>query len=273
MQERIVIKLQLKLWRILIMRRINKALAIISAAAVSAVQIGSTWSFSSSASDEVSFPFTVEGEDMEGAELWTSIYQTELPGYSGNGFAYLTGGTLSFNVYVKEDGMYHVSVRAAQILDKDGRFETVSVNGAEYSKTIPYTEKWQDFDFGAVRLNKGENTVELLNKYGYMAVDSVTLSVAEKHDYSLASDVCVDKKATSETKSLMKYLKSVYGKHIISGQQEIYGGGHKDNYEWENEFLEDLTGKVPAIRGVDFMNYNPLHSSSNGKLKTLLFSL
>ncbi|MDE6539767.1 MAG: beta-mannosidase, partial [Ruminococcus sp.] len=67
-----------------------------------------------------------------------------------------------------------------------------------------------------------------------------------------------------ETKSLMKYLKSIYGKHTIAGQQEIYGGGHSGNYEWENEFLEKLTGKVPAIRGLDFMNYNPLYGWDDG---------
>ena len=50
----------------------------------------------------------------------------------------------------------------------------------------------------------------------------------------------------------------------VSGLQEIYGSGHKDNYEWENEFLMDLTGKMPAIRGLDFMNYNPLYGWDDG---------
>lgn len=205
------------------------------------------------------FPYTIEGEDMEGATLWETIYETKLPGYTGKGFAYLTGGELSFSVTVPEDGMYTVSVRATQILNEEGRFQTMAVNGSEYSKTIPYTKEWQDFDFGVVRLNKGENTISFLNKYGYMAIDSVTVAVAEPHDYSGATDVLCDAKATAETKALMKYLKSVYGKHVIAGQQEIYGSGHKDNYEWENDYIKDLTGKVPAIRGLDFMNYNPLY--------------
>ncbi len=208
---------------------------------------------------DTSFPYTIEGEDMEGAELWEKIYENELPGYSGKGFAYLTGGELSFTVTVPEDGMYTVSARAAQILNEEGRFQTMAVNGSEFSKTIPYTKEWKDFEFGVVRLNKGENTISFLNKYGYMAIDSVTVKVAEPHDYSKATDVCVDPKATAETQALMKYLKSVYGKHVIAGQQEIYGGGHKNNYEWENEYIQDLTGKLPAIRALDFMNYNPLY--------------
>ncbi len=241
---------------------IKKIAAVFSAAAMTAVSMpGITPAV---AADTV-FPYTIQGEDMEGAELWTSIYENQLPDYSGEGFAYLTGGELSFEVTVPEDAMYQVTVRGAQILDKASpRQQTMAVNGTEYIKQVPYYDKWTDIDFGIVRLNKGKNTISFLNKYGYMAIDTVTVKVADKKDYSLATDVLCDAEATAETKALMKYLKSVYGKHTISGQQEIYGGGHKNNYEWENEFLEELTGKVPAIRGLDFMNYNPLYGWDDG---------
>ncbi len=251
--------------------KLNKTVSLAAAAVMAASACGSFGLSGAIAAGETSsaatnFPYTIEGENLEGATLWTSIYENQLPGYSGEGFAYLTGGALSFKVTVPEDGMYKVTARVAQILDKEGsgRTETMAVNGSEYVKNVPYTDKWTDFDFGIVRLNAGENTIEFLNKYGYMAIDSVTVSVAEKKDYSLATDELCDPKATPETKALMKYLKSVYGKHTIAGQQEIYGGGHKNNYEWENEFLENLTGKVPAIRGLDFMNYNPLYGWDDG---------
>ncbi|MBO5164091.1 MAG: beta-mannosidase [Ruminococcus sp.] len=241
---------------------IKKFAAVFSAAAMTAVSMPSV--ATAVAADTV-FPYTIQGEDMEGAELWTKIYADEFPGYNGEGFTYLTGGTISFELTVPEDGMYQVNVRGLQILDKEGgRMQTMAVNGSEYSKTVPYYDTWTDIDFGIVRLNKGVNTVSFLNKYGYMAIDEVSVRVADKKDYSLAVDVPCDAKATNETKALMKYLKSVYGKHTISGQQEIYGGGHKNNYEWENEFLEELTGKVPAIRGLDFMNYNPLYGWDDG---------
>ncbi|MBQ8350169.1 MAG: beta-mannosidase [Ruminococcus sp.] len=252
-------------------RKLKKTVSLAAAAAMAAVQCGSSGLFGVIAAGETSsastsFPYTIEGENLEGATLWTSIYENQIPGYSGEGFAYLTGNALSFKVTVPEDGMYKVSAKIAQILDKEGsgRMETIAVNGSEYSKTVPYTPEWIDFDFGVVRLKAGENTIEFLNKYGYIAIDTVTVSVAEKKDYSIATDELCDSKATPEAKALMKYLKSVYGKHTIAGQQEIYGGGHKDNYEWENEFLEELTGKIPAIRGLDFMNYNPLYGWDDG---------
>ena len=45
----------------------------------------------------------------------------------------------------------------------------------------------------------------------------------------------------------MAYLKSVYGKHILSGQQEIYGGGHEVpttiRFDAENKKCVDQDGK------------------------------
>ena len=248
--------------------KIRKTLSLISAMAISAVSLSSVipaYAVKETEAELTKFPYTIEGENMEGAELWTSIYENKIPDYSGEGFAYLTGGALSYKVTVEEDGMYNISAKVAQILDKEGgRLQTISVNGAEYSKNVPYYDKWTDFDFGTVRLKAGENEISFLNKYGYMAVDNVTVSVAEKKDYSLATGETCDPDATPETKALMKYLKSIYGEHTIAGQQEIYGGGHKDNYEWENEYLKKLTGKYPAIRGIDFMNYNPLYGWDDG---------
>ncbi|MDE5584544.1 MAG: beta-mannosidase [Ruminococcus sp.] len=245
---------------------IRKALSIVMAGAVTTAGMSSVISaYAEKEPETTKFPYTIEAEDMDDvSQVWTSIYENELPNYSGEGFHYITGGETSFNVTVAEDGMYNISAKVAQILSEEGRMQTIAVNGIEYSKTVPYYKEWTDFDFGTVRLKAGENKISFLNKYGYMAVDTVTVSVAEKKDYSLATGETCDKNATPETKSLMAYLKSVYGKHTISGQQEIYGGGHNNNYEWENEYLEKLTGKVPAIRGLDFMNYNPLYGWDDG---------
>lgn len=244
--------------------KLKKFLSGIAASAMTAVSLSAVMPVQAADTDVTTFPYTIEGEDMEGAELWTQNYGPNPADPSGKGFHYLTNGSVSFTVNVPEDGMYTISVRAAQTLNEEGREQTVSVNGIKRRLLMPYSEDWFDFSFGSFRLNKGENTIEFVSEYGYMAIDKVTVSVTPKHDYTLATDELTDKKATAETKSLMAYLKSVYGSHIISGQQEIYGGGHKGNYEWENEFLEDLTGKVPAIRGVDFMNYNPLYGWDDG---------
>ncbi len=301
---------------------IKKFAAVFSAAAMTAVSMPD---ISPAIAADTVFPYTIQGEDMDGAELWTKIYADEFPGYIGEGFTYITGGPVSFNLTVPEDGMYQVNVRGLQILDKDGgRMETIAINGVEYSKTVPYYNTWTDIDFGVVRLKAGENEIAFLNKYGYLAIDEVTVTEAQFPDVTAATGIPCDPKATAETKSLMKYLQSVYGKHIISGQQEIYGGGHSvatdirydasqdkcidgkgkeyvidrdseavdkdgnkfywhcsddvrtytydeqnrnykyDYYDQEFDYCAEVSGKYPAIRGFDFMNYNPLYGWDDG---------
>lgn len=312
--------------------KLKKTLALTSAAALAACQWASTGVFAAGEqANATQFPFTIEGEDMTGATLWTSIYENEAPGYSGEGFVYITGNPVSFKLTVPEDGMYKVNVRGIQILDQGGRLETIAINGVEYSKTVPYCREWTDIDFGVVRLKAGENEISFLNKYGYLAIDTVTVSMAEFPDVTTASGVPCDPKATNEAKALMKYLHSVYGKHILSGQQEIYGNGHEvqtsirydaekdicvdekgveytidressdtddagnkfywhcsgadgktytyntqnriyvyQNYEQEFDYIYDLTGAYPAVRGFDFMNYNPLYGWDDGTTQRVI---
>ena len=312
--------------------KLKKTLALTSAAALAACQWVSTGVFAAGEqANATQFPFTIEGEDMTGATLWTSIYENEAPGYSGEGFVYITGNPVSFKLTVPEDGMYKVNVRGIQILNQGGRLETIAINGVEYSKTVPYYREWTDIDFGVVRLKAGENEISFLNKYGYLAIDTVTVSMAEFPDVTTASGVPCDPKATNEAKALMKYLHSVYGKHILSGQQEIYGNGHEvqtsirydaekdicvdekgveytidressdtddagnkfywhcsgadgktytyntqnriyvyQNYEQEFDYIYDLTGAYPAVRGFDFMNYNPLYGWDDGTTQRVI---
>jgi len=215
----------------------------------------------SAAEEYTKFPFTIEAEDCEGAgQPWTSVYEKKIKGeFSGKGFAYLTGNPFSFNVTVPEDGMYQFNARVAQILNKEGRLQTISINGIDYSYTVPYYEEWTDFDFGMHRLNKGSNKITFKPVYGYAEFDTITVTEATFPDFSSVPTKLSDPKATKEAQELQDYLGSVYGKKIISGQQEIYGGGNNGNMELEFDFIHDLTGKYPAIRGFDFMNYNPLY--------------
>lgn len=205
---------------------IGKMLSAVSAAAVTAA--GLPYIAPIQAADTV-FPYTIEGEKLKGADLWTSIYETKIPDYSGEGFWYLTNASGSFTVTVPEDAMYQLTVRGAQILSGEGsaRQQAVKVNGVKYTIQAGYSAEWRDYDFGMIRLNKGENTIEFINEYGYMAIDTVTVSEAVFPDLSKATSELCDPKATDEAKAVMKYLHSVYGTNILSGQQQIYGGGNQ----------------------------------------------
>ena len=206
-------------------------------------------------------PYTIEAEDCQGAgEPWTAIYDKKIKGeYSGRGFVYLTGSTFSFNFTVEQDGMYQINAKVAQILDTGGRLQTLAINGVEYSYTVPYYDTWTDFDFGVHRFYKGVNVVSFVPKYGYACFDTITISEPVFPDFSSVPTKLTDPKATASAQKLMDYFGSIYGKKIVSGQQEIYGGGNNGNYELEFDFIYEKTGKYPAIRGFDFMNYNPVY--------------
>ena len=199
---------------------------------------------------------TIEAETLKGVDqVWTSIYATEVPGYSGEGFAYLTSSPISFKVEVEEEGMYQIDVRAVQILDEGGRQQTISINGIDYTYNMPYLDTWTDVSFGVFRLKAGENEITLKPIYGYGAYDTITVQKAVLPTLTGDSVPC-DPKATDETKALMKYLSSVYGKQILTGQQEIYGGGHgvrtSIRYDAQKDQCIDENGKVYTIIEGDY---------------------
>lgn len=212
--------------------------------------------------------FTIEGENAQlssDLQVTTHIYGTPKPGYSGSGFVWMqNSGTITFTVSVPETGMYAISTRYMQELSPDGRLQYLTVNGVtKGSYMLPYTTAWSDFDFGFHKLNQGTNTIQLKAGWGFAYFDTFTVDYADLDPLEV-QPVLSDPQATPETQILMNYLTEVYGHHIISGQQEIYGGGNDGDYELEFEWIYNLTGKYPAIRGFDLMNYNPLYGWEDG---------
>ncbi|MCC3378052.1 glycosyl hydrolase [Paenibacillus farraposensis] len=212
--------------------------------------------------------FTIEGEDAQltsDLQVATKIYGQPKPGFSGSGFVWMqNSGTITFTVTVPETGMYAISTRYMQELSPDGRLQYLTVNGdAKGSYMLPYTTTWSNFDFGFHKLKQGSNTIQLKAGWGFAYFDTFTVDYADLDPLDV-QPVLTDSKATPETQRLMNYLTEVYGNHMISGQQEIYGGGNNGNTELEFDWIHNLTGKYPAIRGFDLMNYNPLYGWEDG---------
>ncbi len=62
----------------------------------------------------------------------------------------------------------------------------------------------------------------------------------------------VNKNATVEAQKLFQYLTDCYSNHfMLSGQQEY---PKRTTTEWEMNYVLEKTGKLPAIRGLDFMH-------------------
>ncbi|PZD96846.1 beta-mannosidase [Paenibacillus sambharensis] len=218
--------------------------------------------------------FTMESEDAQlssDLQVVTQVYGQPKPGYSGSGFVWMqNSGTLTFEVTVPEAGLYAISTRYIQELSADGRVQNLAVNGVtKGAYMLPYTTAWSDFDFGFHKLRQGSNTIELKAGWGFAYFDTFTVDYADLDPLDV-QPVLTDPEATPETQQLMNYLTEVYGNHIISGQQEIYGGGNDGNHELEFEWIYNLTGKYPAIRGFDLMNYNPLYGWEDGTTERMI---
>lgn len=71
-------------------------------------------------------------------------------------------------------------------------------------------------------------------------------NIPDSSPYSLSN-----KNSDKKTKSIYKYICDSYGKYMLSSQQESTWMGSPD---YEIDYINETTGKVPAMRGLDFMN-------------------
>ena len=211
-------------------KKFKKMLSLLSAAAVTA----SACVFTVPANAVTAPLFYSECEDLElagDAQITDNVYGGYNTGFSGKGYVWIQGnGSFSFEVDAPEDGMYNLEVRSWQYLDETGRVQSYSVNGNKgTSYLMPHSDTFTDYSMGLIRLNKGTNEIKIQSGdnvgYGYALYDTVTVTKAVMPELNI-KPVLSDPNATKETQGLMNYLCDMYGKHIISGQQEIYGNGH-----------------------------------------------
>ncbi len=195
-----------------------------------------------------------------GGQVATKVYNDEYPGFSGEGFVWAQGsGGVKFEVDLEQGAMYEVKTRCLSYLGD--RLQDLAVDGEKAAEiNIQQTDTWTDVSFGFFYIPEGKHTIEIgsTGSWGYILYDTVTFGYAKMPEMKISPVPC-DPKATAETKALMKFLTDNYGKRVITGQQEIYGSGHDGNYEYEFDYLKETTGKLPVVRGFDFMNYNPLY--------------
>lgn len=206
-------------------------------------------------------------EDGSGEEM-------DLTGFSGTGFSYLDqkGTTVSVEVDVPEAGLYELNICYCEPYDTNKKVQYLNINGVNQGEvSFRHNLEFKETSGGVVNLRKGKNTIELKAYWGYTFFDYLTLKTADDSLSNLSPTRTLSNPNASESaKRLYNYLCDQYGNHIISGQQE-YCGEHnynlwndptnfiKDNEE-EFEYIRELTGEMPAIRGIDLLAYR---SNSN----------
>ena len=208
--------------------------------------------------------------EFEDADIKGDITVESDASASGGSVLKMTdSGTINLKVNVDKAGSYKLTFYAFGIgSDKQ---QNLTVNGnAQGAIGIPMSDKYEAISIPAVMLKAGENTVTIEKSWGWSQFDYMTVTSMADAKIAATQTKPSDQLATVETQSLMAYLAEVYGKNIISGQQEIYSGG-PHGLETEFEYLNDLTGHYPAIRGFDYGNFCcPAFGSDDGSTKRII---
>ncbi len=173
---------------------------------------------------------------------------TARAGFSGTG--YVTGfekdgDSFTFTIPNAKAGIYNVSVRYSAPGEKGFG---LNVNGAKSSGMFKASGgAFALQSAGKVALKAGENTLSLDRGWGFYDIDYIELSPAAPAPALRAVPATlVDKKADAKTRALMKFLVAHYGTTMLSGQ-----------YTGDEAYVQQLTGKTPAIAGLDLMDYSP----------------
>lgn len=188
--------------------------------------------------------------EAEKATLVGATTATTQSGYSGTGYVYLAQtGSITFPVDVAAKGFYKLVLRVSTPMGNKN--QKLYVNGA-FSSTLqfPANAAWFDFQAGNVPLNAGRNTIQIQPDWGYMHFDRITLTQVPPHDYTQVDTALIDPQANDATRKVFAFLRSQYGRHILTGQTDY----------WDS--LVAIAGKTPVVRAFDMQNYsehNPWH--------------
>ena len=238
------------------------ALAMSAALALNGSAAGAAVRFIADAADDAKFEF--EDADVTGK----TAPETDSTASGGSVLYMKDDGVIEMEFEVASAGMYDLVIYAHGV--GGSKQQDLYINDASQgSLFMPEGDTYQPIK-SAVKLNAGKNTLKIKSSWGWTMFDYFTVGTTVLPDIKASQTTPCDPLATKETQSLMAYLNSVYGKNIISGQQEIYSGG-PHGLETEFEYLKDTTGHYPAIRGFDYGNFCcPAYGSDDGSTKRII---
>ncbi|MBO0992220.1 glycosyl hydrolase [Bacillus sp. SD088] len=173
----------------------------------------------------------------------------------------VTDGNLNENEWVEisftlsKTGYYKLVIKqkAMQGYSRNNLF----INGDSYGEIESRLSPGQigDMDIMTLKLGKGIHSIQFGKDWGGIDIQSITLIPSEAPAKLKPSFTLTNPSASKECKALMNYFKKIYGKKIITGQHTAYARGP------ELDYIEKITGKLPALRGFDLLSYS-LHTET-----------
>lgn len=222
----------------------NKMIALTAALAC----ILHSAAFTANAADTMKY----EAEDASLSGTLESISEASASGGKIVGKFSESGDELTFNVEIPADGAYDLVFNSMGYGgDKTNK---VSIDGTYAGTFVTKADDYNDAVMSRVIMTAGKHDITITKSWGWIAVDYLEIKAAERipdSAYQVSDKLC-DPDATPETKALFSYLCDMYGKQVISGQVADDG---LDSNEFKS--IYEVTGKKPAILGLDMMRYTP----------------
>ncbi|WP_062323570.1 glycosyl hydrolase [Paenibacillus pabuli] len=162
-------------------------------------------------------------------------------------------GSATFKVVAPKAGLYELSLGYYIPEGNGDKVTQIQVNGTgtgELTLDAPIAGNVRaEKMMTKVLLKAGSNTIQISRGWGYFGIEHIKLqpAVSPVSSNMIARYALNNPEATPETKALMNYMLSQYGKNMISGQQTL------EDVEW----VKQQTGKYPAIFASDLMDYSP----------------
>ena len=162
------------------------------------------------------------------------------------------GSYCQISITVPADAVYDIAIRSKAI----GPYKEndLYADGKKVGTFVSKPDNFSDYTVSAVTLKKGKHTLTVKKSWGWIELDKITVKTGAKisdSTYNVTSSL-VNKNSTANTKKLYSFLKDSYGKYVITGQQ--CDGGLNGN---EFKAIKSVTGKTPALLGLDMMDYTP----------------
>lgn len=236
-------------------RTFTEAISSMIESNISSGKLSSLVFSSSSSSKAAVFNVKLEAEYA----ILNGVYiSTDLPGYSGNGFA--TGfdnnnDYITFSVDIPQTQFYDIIIYSTSRIGNGEKNNNLLINDdtSVVASFISYPNSvFMPSEINRNYLKQGENRITISKSWGWIDLDYIIVResanlIGEKYKYIAP---LINPNATESTKRVFQFLIDNYGKKIITGQ---FSQG-KDGAEIEA--IKSVTGKYPAIRGFDLARYS-----------------
>lgn len=159
---------------------------------------------------------------------------------------------LVFQITVPSDGFYDLAFTGKGIGNE--KYNLVFADGVQLGEVRSPADVYGTDVLQKTALTKGAHEIRIQESWGWIYLDCLTVTRADPISdcvYEVTQELS-NPNATEEAIALYRFLRDSYGRYTLSGQ---YAPDGIDSAEITA--IHDLTGKYPALLGLDMANYTP----------------